>query len=179
VCLWRPGVCIRVMTVSKKSLGRSYDRNHWQGADPINKAMSSANACLYGVVHAAILSLGFSPALGFIHRGKQLLFVYDIADLYKFEISVPIAFACTAESEEKIDSRVRFAMRDQFRTTRLLDRIVKDLGKLFDLDEAESEDVDGDASLPGELVGGVKGGENYAEGENQEEENGRTDRERS
>lgn len=38
---------------------------------------------LYAVCQAAIVSLGYSPALGFVHTGKQLSFVYDIADLYK------------------------------------------------------------------------------------------------
>src|SRR5579875_2210455 len=63
--------------------GRSYQRDQWGSTDPINRALSAANSCLYGVCHAAIVSAGFSPALGFIHTGKMLSFVYDIADLYK------------------------------------------------------------------------------------------------
>lgn len=143
--------------------GRSYDRNQWQGSDPINRALSSANACLYGICHAAILSLGFSPALGFIHRGKQLSFVYDVADLYKFETSVPIAFQCTAESEDNIDRRVRIAMRDQIKASRILDRIVRDLDTLMETEGIQNDSFDEDPALPGELVGGAEGGQNYAE----------------
>lgn len=51
--------------------GRNYKRGDWAAADPVNRALSAGNACLYGVVQAAILSAGYSPALGFIHTGKQ------------------------------------------------------------------------------------------------------------
>src|SRR5207249_109763 len=72
--------------------GRSYNRGSWSAADPVNRALSSATSCLYGVCHAAIVSAGYSPAIGFIHTGKMLSFVYDVADLYKPEIAIPIAF---------------------------------------------------------------------------------------
>ena len=72
--------------------GRRYQRNKWDASDPANRALSMANALLNGICHAAIVSGGYSPGLGFIHIGKQLSFVYDIADLYKTELSIPIAF---------------------------------------------------------------------------------------
>ena len=34
-----------------------------------------------GSVRQHILALGISPAIGFIHTGKMLSFVYDVADL--------------------------------------------------------------------------------------------------
>src|SRR5690606_32778150 len=73
--------------------GRQYDRDTWDNSDPVNRALSAANACLNGVCHAAVLSAGYSPGLGFIHQGKQLAFVYDVADLYKTRLTVPVAFA--------------------------------------------------------------------------------------
>ncbi len=72
--------------------GRNYDPGDWNKADPLNRALSAANACLHGIVHAAILTAGYSPAIGFIHTGKALSFVYDIADLYKVEMIVPLVF---------------------------------------------------------------------------------------
>ncbi|MBS1705479.1 MAG: type I-E CRISPR-associated endonuclease Cas1 [Armatimonadetes bacterium] len=144
--------------------GRSYDRNQWVGSDPINRALSAANACLYGVAHAACLSMGFSPALGFIHTGKQLSFVYDLADLYKLETSVPISFEEAAlESEVPIDRRVRMRLRDCFRETRFVERIARDLVRLLGSDQDDIEQYDADPALPGNLVGGVEGGQNYAE----------------
>ena len=72
--------------------GRSYDRGSWKRADPVNRALSVANSCLYGICHAGIVAMGYSPALGFIHTGKQMSFVYDVADLYKVEVTIPVDF---------------------------------------------------------------------------------------
>lgn len=109
--------------------GRNYDRGSWQDADPVNRALSCANSCLYGLCHAAILSLGLSPALGFIHTGKQLSFVYDIADLYKLEVTLPCAFEIARGDPPQMERQVRLRCRDLFRETRLLQRIVPDIQK--------------------------------------------------
>lgn len=142
--------------------GRSYDRNWWQGADPPNAALSAANSCLYGVCHAAILSMGFSPALGFIHTGKQLSFVYDLADLYKLELSVPVAFREAAIEGPHLERRVRYALRDAFREFRFLERVAKDLLELFGDDEEELiEQFDDDPARPGTYWDGAPGGQSY------------------
>ena len=107
--------------------GRNYDQSSWDYGNPINRALSAANACLYGVVHAAILSCGFSPAIGFVHTGKQLSFVYDIADLYKTETTIPVAFQVVSESHEDVEKRVRYTLRDYFKKEKLMKRIVPDL----------------------------------------------------
>lgn len=127
--------------------GRNYDRGNWNAADPVNRALSAANACLYGLCHAAILSGGYSPALGFIHTGKQLSFVYDIADLYKAKYAIPIAFREAAvearggvEGEGGIDSRVRRALRDLFRKERVVEKILPDIAKVFDVPATTSQD---------------------------------------
>ncbi|MBF3355579.1 CRISPR-associated endonuclease Cas1, partial [Leptospira borgpetersenii serovar Hardjo-bovis] len=106
---------------------RAYDQNGWDWSDPINRALSSATACLYGGVHAAILQSGFSPAIGFVHTGKQLSFVYDIADLYNAEITIPLAFEITAEDATNVERSVRFACRDKFKHSKLLKRIIPDI----------------------------------------------------
>ena len=131
--------------------GRRYDRSNWNVGDPINRALSTANACLNGVCHAAIVSGGYSPGLGFIHTGKQLSFVYDIADLYKVEITVPLAFKMVAESKEHLETRVRHACRDTFRESRLLDRILPDIDQLLGITAEElaaGEEADADMARP-------------------------------
>lgn len=150
--------------------GRFYKQNDWRRAEPINRALSAANSCLYGVAHAAIVAAGYSPALGFIHTGKMLSFVYDVADLYKAEISIPAAFRCTAAGEQKLESRVRHLCRDQIRERRMLERIVADLGQLFEsegLDRHEAELLDRFDAKPGGLwdseEGQVEGGVNYGD----------------
>jgi CRISPR-associated protein Cas1 len=125
--------------------GRNYDASNWNRGDPLNRALSSANACLNGVCHAAIVSGGYSPAMGFVHTGRQLSFVYDIADLYKAEITIPLAFETVAESEEKVETRVRLLCRDHFRKHRLLQRLLPDIDALLDIPtegDVSAEDSD-------------------------------------
>lgn len=132
--------------------GRNYDRGNWRKADPVNRALSAANSCLYGLCHAAILSAGYSPGLGFIHTGKQLSFVYDVADLYKAQITIPIAFREAAASEEQIEPRVRRACRDAFREEKLVQRILPDIAKALNIpmDEPENGKSPSDASASDE-----------------------------
>lgn len=134
--------------------GRTYNREKWDMSDPVNRALSAANSCLYGIVHAAILSAGYSPALGFIHTGKQLSFVYDIADLYKADFTIPLAFRIAAEKPENLERHVRMACRDRFRETRMLERIIPDIAKVLDVDPAVAERLDefsDDPALPADL----------------------------
>lgn len=107
--------------------GRSYNRRSWGSSDPVNNALSAANALLNGLCHAAIVSGGYSPALGFIHTGLQTSFVYDIADLYKVELTIPTAFRIVAESAERVETRVREACRQVFKEAKLLQRILPDI----------------------------------------------------
>jgi CRISPR-associated protein Cas1 len=120
--------------------GRSYDRSAWSASDPVNRALSAANACLYGLVHAASVSAGYSPALGFIHTGKQLSFVYDIADLYKAKYTVPVAFGVVKGATD-IERQVRIACRDTFRQARLMERILPDIQKILDVPEEAEQAV--------------------------------------
>lgn len=134
--------------------GRNYNRGNWDHSDPLNRALSAANACLYGLCHAALLSLGYSPALGFIHTGKQLSFVYDIADLYKTELTVPTAFSSFAEGTEELERRVRTRMRSLMHEKKLLKRIPKDLAWLMSVpfhEKAQEDPYAADPALPNAL----------------------------
>lgn len=122
--------------------GRNYDQSDWRRADPANRALSAANACLYGVCHAAILSAGYSPALGFIHTGKMLSFVYDIADLYKTEMSIPIAFRVSKENPPNLEREVRIACRDAFYEAKLMARIIPDIAEVLNAGDDVGESAE-------------------------------------
>ena len=119
--------------------GRNYDRGQWANADPINRALSAANALLNGICHAAIVSGGYSTALGFIHTGKQLSFVYDISDLYKAEYTIPTAFKIVSESKQDVEKRTREACREKFKEGKLLQQILPDIDHILEIDDP-SED---------------------------------------
>lgn len=144
---------------------RTYKTEKWEEADKINRALSEANAMLYGLCHAAIVSLGYSPGLGFVHTGKQLSFVYDIADLYKVETTIPAAFAAVKSAPKPTDDlskAVRVNCRNYFANTKVLSRIPRDIAWL--LQDAEVEHKDNAVST-GALwdadEGTVEGGVNY------------------
>lgn len=111
--------------------GRDYNPENWDVSDLPNRCLSSATAALYGVTEAAVLAAGYAPAVGFIHTGKPLSFVYDVADIYKFETVVPAAFKVAASGPPNPERAVRLACRDIFRQTKLLERIIPDIEEIL------------------------------------------------
>jgi len=110
---------------------RNYDYTKWESGDIPNRCLSSATACLYGICEAAILAAGYAPAVGFIHTGKPQSFVYDIADVFKFETVVPVAFRIAAKKPKEPEREVRIACRDIFRQSRMLGRIIPTIEEIL------------------------------------------------
>jgi CRISPR-associated protein Cas1 len=104
--------------------GRRYDPKDWKKGDTINQCLSAATSCLYGITEAAVLAAGYAPAIGFVHSGKPLSFIYDIADLIKFETVVPVAFKVASKHSFQPDRDVRIACREAFRSTNILKRLI-------------------------------------------------------
>ncbi|MFF2651711.1 type I-E CRISPR-associated endonuclease Cas1e [Streptomyces sp. NPDC058045] len=141
---------------------RAYDPDTWDTQDPVNLALSSANTCLYGIVHAALLAMGCSPALGFVHSGNQQAFVYDIADLYKAELTIPLAFSLNDSPNPEAEARRRF--RDGLRLFKLMPRIVTDVQRLL-VPETDAEEPDPEEQLVDlwdPVSGPLPGGVNYS-----------------
>ena len=118
--------------------GRRYDPSDWHAADLPNRCLSQATACLYGLAEAAVLAAGYAPAIGFLHTGKPQSFVYDVADIYKFETVVPIAFQVAGQAERRKSpgvgdpiGEVRRGCRDSFRKTGLLSRIIPGIEEML------------------------------------------------
>lgn len=143
--------------------GRCYNPDDFMSGNPINKALSAAHACLYGIVHSVIVALGCSPALGFIHTGHDKSFVYDISDLYKAELTIPIAFEIAAKEDEDIGSATRKAVRDAVHNGKIMDAIVGDIRKLLlDSEKDYIDDVFDDTHrLWDNKMGEVEAGTSY------------------
>ncbi|WP_151720958.1 type I-E CRISPR-associated endonuclease Cas1e [Gemmobacter serpentinus] len=119
---------------------RRYDASDWEAGDVPNRCLSAATACLHGLSEAAVLAAGYAPAIGFLHSGKPLSFVYDIADLFKLETVVPEAFriaglAAKGRLDMAPDRGVRLACRDTFRKTGLLSRIIPAINEVLSAGE--------------------------------------------
>lgn len=123
--------------------GREYDIEDFSSGTPANQALSAGNVCLYGLAHSVICALGCSAGLGFVHVGHECSFAYDIADLYKAEITIPIAFEMAAIVRDEYDDKVptdfsgmvRRRIRDEIVKMHLLQRMVKDIKYLLSEDE--------------------------------------------
>jgi len=141
--------------------GRDYKQNDWNAANPVNQALSIANTYLYAVCQSALLSVGYSPALGFIHTGKPLSFVYDIADLYKGEITIPAAFLATAEARPSdFEATIRRKCRDRLNSYRLMPRLVNDIDQILGF--SGGEDAEALCLLWDDVLESVEGGKNWS-----------------
>ncbi len=116
---------------------RNYDSDEWESGDIPTRCLSSATACLYGICEAAILAAGYAPAVGFIHTGKPQSFVYDIADVFKFETVVPVAFRIAGKKPHNPERDVRLACRDAFRQSRILNRIIPTIEEILAAGEVD------------------------------------------
>lgn len=140
--------------------GRLYRPEDFEAGDSVNQALSAGHACLYGLSHAVISALGCSPGLGFVHVGHECSFVYDIADLYKAEVTIPIAFEVAAQNPEDLPSVVRRRVRDAMVEHHLLERMVHDIRWLL-LPQEELEQEDKPVYLWDDKLGTVSNGINY------------------
>lgn len=132
---------------------RAYDPKDWEAGDMPNRCLSAATACLHGLTEAAVLAAGYAPAIGFLHSGKPLSFVYDIADLWKFDTVVPEAFRVAGLAERgkldiSPDRAVRLACRDAFRKTGLLAKIIPRIEEVLEAGELPRPDPPPDAIGP-------------------------------
>lgn len=127
--------------------GRDYKVDDFTDGDVVNQALSAGNVALYGLVYSVVSALGISPGLGFVHTGHDLSFVYDIADLYKADTTIPLAFEIASEfgKEDDIGSITRKKARDIFEEKKLVKQIVSDLQYLLDIGD--------DEKLEGEFLG--------------------------
>ena len=144
--------------------GSDYRLDDFSASDKVNQALSAGHACLYGLAHAVIVSLGCSPGLGFSHVGHDQSFVYDVADLYKAEVTIPIAFEVAAEDPEDLPSVVRRRVRDALVKQHILERMVHDIRSLL-LPEEEQAGEENAVYLWDNQLGTVPNGINYFERE--------------
>lgn len=151
--------------------GREYSPDNFESGTPVNKALSAGNVCLYGLAHAVISALGCSPGLGFVHIGHENSFVYDIADLYKAETVIPLAFKVASDNPDDLPAIMRRKTRDILFENRILSRMVKDIKYLLKEDNYKSDDAieqnintdesEAEVYLWDNMMGKVKNGISY------------------
>ena len=112
--------------------GRVFTPGKFELSDLTNQILTSTNAALYGVLCSCVHSLGYSPHLGFIHSGSPLPFVYDLADLYKGELCVDLAFSLTLSLAGRYNKyAVSEAFRKRVLEMKLLEKVAEDIESLI------------------------------------------------
>lgn len=131
---------------------RQYDPGDWEAADLPNRCLSQATACLYGLAEAAILAAGYAPAVGFLHTGKPQSFVYDVADVFKFDTVVPVAMRVAGEAQRGRQPaatdpvrEVRRGCRDVFRKTGVLQRLIPGIEEMLAAGETAKPEAPSEA----------------------------------
>lgn len=74
-------------------------RRETLATDPVNAGLNIGNGILYGVAASVSSALSLNPALGIIHQGDARALLFDLADVYKQAITLPIAFASAKEAD--------------------------------------------------------------------------------
>lgn len=112
--------------------GRSFVPGKFEMGDMTNQILTSTNAALYGVLTSAIYSMGYSPHIGFIHSGSPLPFVYDMADLYKEQLCIDLAFSLTFKMAGKYNKhKVAEEFRRRVIDMDLLSRVGPDIQEVI------------------------------------------------
>ena len=111
--------------------GRNYNPQNWSVSDTINRAISAANAALYALTAAVVTSMGYLPQLGFIHTAGTLPFVFDVADIYKPETTLPAAFETVSLNNNATEEEVITRLKLYIEQVKLLSRMPVDISNLI------------------------------------------------
>ncbi len=114
--------------------GRIYDRKNPQAADLANQALNHMSSATQAAASIAVASLSALPQLGFIHEDSDQSFVLDIADLFREEITLPVAFAAAKEAglkQESVDRIVRRKAAIAFKKNSVISEMIDRITSLF------------------------------------------------
>ena len=119
--------------------GREFVPGKFALSDLTNQILTSANAALYGILCSIVHSLGYSPHIGFIHSGSPIPFIYDIADLYKPDLCIDMAFSLTLDLAGKYN---KYVVASEFRkrviSMNLMEKVPSDIEALIGEKSARS-----------------------------------------
>lgn len=120
--------------------GRRYDRKNPTAADLPNQAINHVATFVEAAADIAVAAVGALPPLGFIHEDSSNAFTLDIADLYRVEFTLPLAFRVARESlnqpQQHLERLLRLEAAREFRRFRLIPRMIDRVKELLDVDDS-------------------------------------------
>lgn len=123
--------------------GRRYDRQNPNAADLPNQALNHAATFVEAAADLAVAAVGALPPLGFIHEDSSNAFTLDIADLYRVDLTLPLAFGtASAVLDGKVDNlerEIRKRAAKLFRQEKLIPRMIDRIKELLDVDDSRRD----------------------------------------
>jgi CRISPR-associated protein Cas1 len=122
--------------------GRHYNRQNPNGADVPNQAINHAATFVETAAEIAVTAVGALAPLGFIHEDSSNAFTLDIADLYRAELTVPLAFSVAkralADPELLLERALRKEAARQFRKEQVIARMIDRVKELLGVNDGDS-----------------------------------------
>jgi CRISPR-associated protein Cas1 len=123
--------------------GRRYDRQNPLAADLPNQAINHAATFVEAAADIAVAAVGALPPLGFIHEDSSNAFTLDIADLWRTEVTLPLAFSVAARVEKnpllKLERELRFEAARWFRKHKLIPSMIERIKELLTVDDSDRD----------------------------------------
>ena len=123
--------------------GRRYDRENPESADLPNQAINHAATFVEAAADIAVAAVGALPPLGFIHEDSSNAFTLDIADLWRTETTLPLAFSVTAQVSRtpglSLERQIRYEAARWFKKHALIPRMIDRIKELLNVDDCSSD----------------------------------------
>lgn len=120
--------------------GRHYDREHPDIGDIPNQAVNHAATFVEAAADIAVAAVGALPPLGFIHEEASSAFTLDIADLWRVELTLPVAFSAAARVLEQprlsLEREVRMEAARWFRRQHLIPSMIDRIKEILNVDDS-------------------------------------------
>lgn len=122
---------------------RRYDREDPEASDRPNRAINHASSAVKAAAMVAVAATGTLPQLGFIHEDSGLAFALDIADLFREEILLPIAFGGVQDHDKHPDQPLERLVRRRavqvLRREKVVAKMIDRIQELFDADDGSGD----------------------------------------
>lgn len=119
--------------------GRCYDRLNPEATDSPNMALNHAAVAVRAAAEVAVASVAAVPQLGFIHEDSSIAFALDIADLFRDDFTLPVAFQgynhWRRDESQPLEREVRRLAGVELRRRKIIPSMIDRIKELLGADD--------------------------------------------
>lgn len=123
--------------------GRRYERSDPEAADVPNQAINHAATFVESAADIAVAAVGALPPLGFIHEESSNAFTLDVADLFRTEVTLPLAFGTARKFMDSRDLTLEREIRREaaqvFRAKKVISKMIERVKELLGVDDSDRD----------------------------------------